>query len=212
MKTLAKNIIAVLSLASAISPGTAFCQDAPTENLERLAVLQFETRGLPREDGAQLWRSFSDVLANLKRFDIMPENVLNNNLSLAGLGNIDSCNTRACLAQLGKILDVAKVVHVKVDRWDDRYILNIRLVNSSDGALLYSERVDYTGSFQNLLSTVIPEQATKLNSAFLDKKPNWYLIAAAVIVGVGIIYWIYSNFASASAEENDISSTTPAQQ
>ena len=179
---------------------------------ERLALLPFETRGFSSEDAIRLKQSFASGLAESKRFDVMPDNVLKNNLELSGLSKIDSCNTLPCLAQLGAVLNVEKIVHVSVDQWKDRYVLHIRLVGSSNGKLLYDERVDYAGEFSGFLSTVVPDQARKLSSAFLDRRPNWYLIAAAVIVGLGLIYWIYSTFASISSSETGSSNPTPTPQ
>lgn len=205
----------VFFLLVAIQTGSVICQNVPSSvsrDGERLAVLPFEVRGLDAGKGEQLRQEFSDVLAQSNRFDIMPDNVLRNNLALAGLNKIDSCNTLPCLAQLGRVLNVEKVVHIKVDQWQERFVLDIRLVRTVDAALLYAERVEYSGEFQNLRSTVIPQQARKLGSAYLDKKPNWYLIAAAVIAGVGLIYWVYTSFSSSSSSEKESGGSTPVSQ
>jgi len=203
----------VFFLLLAFQTNSAICQSVQSsmpKDGERLAVLPFEVRGLDEEKGKQLRQEFSDVLAQSNRFDIMSDNVVRNNLALAGLTKIDSCNTLPCLAQLGRVLNVEKVIHIKVDQWQERFVLDIRLVRTVDAALLYAERVEYSGEFQNLRSTVIPEQARKLSTAYLDKKPNWYLIAAAVIAGVGLIYWIYSSFSSSSSSESETGGSTPA--
>jgi hypothetical protein len=177
-----------------------------------LALLPFEIRGLSENEGKQLKQRFGEILGESDRFDVMPDNVLRNSLNLAGLASIDSCNTLPCLAQLGKVLDVAKVVHVSVDQWRERFVMQIRLVRSSDAALLYAERVEFAGSYDGLLSTAIPEQARKLSAAYLDRKTSWYLIAAAVIVGVGLIYWIYASFASMNPDETGGPGPTPSPQ
>lgn len=208
MNLLRLNITLFLFLSLTLVTN-GICQNATVSQssgaAERVVVLPFETRGVSPDDGIRMKRKFAEVLAESKRFDVMPDNVLKNNLELSRLSKIDSCNTLPCLGQLGKVLNVEKIVHVSVDQWKDRYVLRIRVVGSSDAALLYDERVDYTGDFSSLLSTVVPEQARKLDSAFLDKKPNWYLIAAGVIVGVGLIYWIYSTFSAVSSTEPEIS-------
>lgn len=192
-----------------LQANTTICQNVTVVETsgagERVVVLPFETRGVSPDEGLRLKQKFAEILEESKRFDVMPDNVLKNNLELSSLSKIDSCNTLPCLAQLGKVLNVEKIVHVSVDQWKDRYVIHIRLVGASDAALLYDERVDYTGDFSSLLSTVVPEQARKLDSAFLDKKPNWYLIAAGVLVGVGLIYWIYSTFSAVSSTEPDTS-------
>lgn len=210
VRTLSVGLIFVLFHISA-----ALSQNAPmiesSGNQERLVILPFEIRGLVREDGVRLKQSFAGGLAELKRFDIMPDNVLKNNLEQAGLANIDSCNTLPCLAQLGKVLSVEKVIHVSVDRWRERFVLHIRLVGATDAALLYDERVDYSGEFNDLLSVVMAEQGRRLGAARLDTGTKWYIVAAAVLAGVGALYWIYTSFAKSSTSDPAITAP-PTQQ
>lgn len=187
----------------------AVCQET---DKERLVVFPFEIRGLSAEDGLRLKQEFTKILSESGRFDVMPDNVLRNNLDLAGLGRMDSCNTLPCLAQLGKILSVGKVVHVSVDQWKERYVLHIRLVRSDDAALLYDERVDYAGEFENLRSVTIPDQARKLSAAYLDRQANWYLITAAIIIGIGLIYWLYATLTSTSSSEGGSPNSIPSPQ
>ena len=194
----------------------ALCQDpktgGPTGDERGVAVLPFETRGLAPDEGMRLRERFSEALAESKRFEIMPDDVMKSMLAHAGLTNIDSCNTVACIAEVGKLLHVEKVAHVSADRWDQRYILHVRLVKAADGELLYDERVDFTGAFDDFLNAVTPEQGRKLSHAFLDTSPDWYLIAACVLVGVGLIYWIYSTWASSSGSDSgNMNGTPPAQ-
>jgi hypothetical protein len=208
--------IGFVLLLVALSHSAARCQTTPPRSSsgdeERVALLPFEIRGLSVDDGLLLRQKFGEILAESGRFDVMPDNVLRNNLNLAGLANIDSCNTLACLGQLGKVLKVEKVVHVTVDQWRERYVLQIRAVRSSDAALLYGERVDYAGQYNGLLSTVVPEQARKLSAAYLDRRPNWFLIAALVIIGVGLIYWLSLRLTPKSSREAEFPGSTPTPQ
>jgi len=208
--------VSLFLVLAALLPGTVRSQTISSPSSsgdgERLALLPFEIRGLTAPDGLQLKQKFGETLAESKRFDIMPDNVLRNNLDLAGIGRIDSCNTLPCLAQVGKVLNVEKVVHISVDQWRERIILHIRLVRSFDAALLYAERVEFAGSYEELLSSVIPEQARKLSAAYLDRKTNWYLIAAAIIAGVGLIYWLYSTLTATSSADADLPGSTPSPQ
>lgn len=176
----------------------AFCQEA---DLERLAILPFEARGVATNQLAEVRQRFVDAVGESKRFEIMADNVLRNNLDQAGLKKMDSCNTVPCLAELGKVLNVEKIVHVSVDQWQDRFVLNIRLVRPSDGVLLYAERADYRGEFKDFLANIVPEQGRRMSHAYLDKGTRWYLIAGAVLIGVGLICWIYKTFASVSGSD-----------
>jgi uncharacterized protein YjeT (DUF2065 family) len=198
MNLFRKKITLLLALSLTLVT-TGICQNAlvaESAEEERVAVVPFETRGFSPEEGIRLKQSFATGLAESKRFDVMPDMVFKNNLEHVGISNVDSCNAIPCLAQLGNVLKVEKVVHVQAERWEQRFVLHIRLIRSSDAALLYDERVDYSGDINTLLTTIAPEQGRKLAAAFLDKKPNWILIGAAVLVGVGLIYWLFKSFGS----------------
>jgi TolB-like protein len=190
--------IALIFVLVAFQLAAGFSQTTPSagssKDQERLALLPFETRGLTSEDGIRLRESFATGLAESKRFDVMPDIVVRNNLDQAGLMNIDSCNTLPCLAQLGKVLNVEKVVHVRAERWEQRFMLHVQLVRSSDAALLYDERVDYAGDINAFSSPITSDQGRKLSAAFLDKKPNWILIGAALLLGIGLIFWLFTTF------------------
>ena len=208
--------VSLFLVLAALLPGTVRSQTISSPSSsgdgERLALLPFEIRGLTAPDGLQLKQKFGETLAESKRFDIMPDNVLRNNLDLAGIGRIDSCNTLPCLAQVGKVLNVEKVVHVSVDQRRERFVMHVRLVRSHDGALLYAERIDFAGTFDDLFSTVVPEQARRLGAAYLDRKANWYLVAVAIILGVALIYWRYSTLTSMSSADAELPGSAPSPQ
>lgn len=193
-----RRLILLILLQLSLNASEHECAAGADPDTERLAVLPFELRGMSTDNGLRLNQKFCEILAESKRFDVIPENILKDNLKRSGLSNTDSCNTSARLAQLGKILNVEKVAHISVDQWKERYVLHVRLVRSFDAALLYDERTDYAGEFNDLLSTVVPAQARKLGSAFLDQQPNWYVISAVVVCGGGLIVLIYLKLSSKS--------------
>ncbi len=212
MNSICNNIMS-LSVLTLLSTGLVNCQNTQTVSTagdERgVVVLPFEIRGLASDDGLRLRERFSEAMAESKRFEILPNDALKSMLAGAGLTQIDSCNTVACIAQLGKILHVEKVVHVSADRWDQRYILHVRLVKSASGELLYDERIDFTGAFDDFLNITMPEQGRKLSHAYLDTAPNWYLIALCILVGIGAIYWIYSMWPLSISSESRGKHSTP---
>ncbi len=172
---------------------------------EIVAILPFEIRGFSPDERTQLRQQFVEAFGESMRFDVLSASAFSNALERSGLKHVDSCNTQPCLGQLGVMLGVPKVVHVSVDRWREKFIVHTRLVRSYDSALLYDERADHTGEYATLLSTVIPEQGRKVSAARLDSGTNWYLVAAAVLAGAGMIYMIYNTFAKSSDTDATIS-------
>ena len=198
--------VALISILTALHISTGLSQTAPVPDAsgggELVSVLPFTIRGISPLDGSELRLNFASGLAESKRFTLLPDGMMKRRLEEAGLTNIDSCDKPPCLAQLGKTLHVGKIVHVDAARWDQRIMLHIRLVRTSDGTLLYDERVDYTGEFGSVLTGVAAEQGRKLSAAFLDKQPNWLLIGALAFIGVGLIYLIFTTWDSSSSKKS----------
>jgi TolB-like protein len=165
--------------------GTCFCQSPSKEQAsshpETLAVLPFETHGLTHEEGILLCNRFAEVVRESKRFDV---------LATDSTGGSVGLHDSRSLAKAAKILGVRKIVHVSVVHRDRLYVLQIRLINVGDAALLYAERVDYSGEFGSFLSDVIPEQARKLTQAHLDAKTPWAKAAFLFGACLGAIIWI----------------------
>ncbi|MCX6142347.1 MAG: hypothetical protein NTZ35_03930 [Ignavibacteriales bacterium] len=169
--------------------GTCFAQSPPKEEAsahpERLAVLPFEIRGLSREDGLLLAKRFAEVVREANRFEV----ILKDTIAIS-----EGMKDPRFLAETGKTLGVGKIVHVSVVHRDRLYVLQIRLVNVSDAALLYAEQVRYTGEFGSFLSDVIPEQARKLTQAHLDAKTPWAKAAFLFGACLGAILWVFWHF------------------
>jgi TolB-like protein len=169
--------------------GICFSQSSPTEGTsthpDTLAVLPFETHNLTREDGLLLAKRFAEVMRESDRFEVLLKDSIE---SSVGLHDPHS------LAETGKTLGVRKVVHVSIVHRDRLFVLQIRLVNVSDAALLYAERVDYSGEFGSFLSSVIPEQARRLTQAHLDAKTPWAKAAFLFGACLGAILWVFWHF------------------
>jgi len=197
--------IAVLFSLSLAFMATGVCQNT---NKERLAMLPFTVEGLSSQEGLQLQQRFTAALDEQDRFDILSGAAQRNALEQAGLRTLDSCNTLPCLAQLGKVLNVQKIVHVKGLHAGRHYILQIRLVDADDAKLLYDDTIDYSGDFGQPLSDAIADQAAKITRTYFSAGIPWYYVAAAVLVGVGGLYWLFSAWASSASSDSGNSSST----
>jgi len=179
---------AIVSLVT-LMVGISFSQSSPTGGAtahpETLAVLPFEIHGLAPEEGLLLAKRFAEAMRESNRFEVFLQD------SIAGSERLRDPRS---LAEAGKTLGVKKIVHVSVVHRDRLYVLQIRLVNASDAALLYAEQVRYTGEFGSFLSDVIPEQARKLTQAHLDAKTPWAKAAFLFGACLGAILWVFWHF------------------
>lgn len=188
----------LLLVALSATSGTA--QPAAVGNSpgdqERVALLPVDNHGFSSAEIALLSQGFADGLAESRRFHVMTDTILRSGLDQVRRAGLESCKTIVCLANIGKVLNAEKVVYIRAERWDQRYMLHIRMVRSSDAALLYDERVDFSGDIRAFSTSTSVEQGRKLASAFLDRKPNWILLCAVLIAGVGVICWLFAGFLS----------------
>jgi hypothetical protein len=205
MNLLRQKITVLLSMSLALV-STGICQNA---DKERLAVLPFTVEGLSSAEGLRLYQQFTVALVETNRFDVLSEAAQKNSLEQAGFQTVDSCNTLPCLAQLGKILNVQKIVHVKGLHAGRHYILQIRLVDADDAKLLYDDTIDYSGDFGQPLSDAFADQAAKIIKTYFSTGTPWYYYAAAVVVGVGAIYWLFATWASWDTSDSGSSGSPP---
>ncbi|MEK9137492.1 MAG: hypothetical protein AAB393_10250 [Bacteroidota bacterium] len=172
------------------------------ENQENVAVLPFEIHGLTADEGASLAQTLREALTQSKRYNVMQVDTMMGIFAEAGIKNLESCNYSYCLADLGKVLGVQKVVHASLTRRGKLYSLRIRLLNVADATMTYDEKAEHSGEFEALLTEIVPAQARKLTETRFETETKWYVYAAAVLVGVGAIYWIYRSFSKDAGEED----------
>jgi len=206
---------ALCILSAFLLTGIGICQAAlgfeMRQDKEKLVVLPFAIEGIDSNQSRILQQHFEQKLRESQNFELLPEHLLRNALAEAGVERTDSCVSLACLAQLGKVLNVQKVVHVQGMHAGQRYIVQIRLVNASDAKLLYDESVTYSGEFNDVLADALAEHAGKIDDTYVSAGTPWYYYAAAVLIGGGIIYWLFSTWAtSSSSESSDLPSTPTA--
>ena len=192
------------------------CQAAvgidPRGDKEKLAVLPFAIEGLDSSQNRMLQQHFEQRLRESINYEPLAEHEFRNALAQAGLTRIDACTSLPCLAQLGNVLHVQKVVHVQGLHAGQRYIMQIRLVNVSNAKLLYDEPITYSGEFNMLLADAISEHARNIDKTYVTTETPWYYYAAGVLVGVGIIYWLFTTWASSSSSETGSFPSTPTAQ
>jgi hypothetical protein len=182
------------------------------EDKEKLAVLPFAIEGLDSSQNRMLQQHFEQRIRESVNFELLPEHLFRNTLAQAGIGRIDACVSLPCLAQLGNILNVQKIVYVQGMHAGQRYIIQIRLVNVADAKLLYDEPITYTGEFNMHLAEAISDHARNIDKTYVTSGTPWYYYAAGALVGVGIIYWLFTTWTSSSSSETGNSPSTPTAQ
>lgn len=161
---------------------------------EKLAIVPFEVKGLSKEECVLLTERFATALAETKRYEIMSQKEMDTIIRESDFKNLEACNYSLCLADLGKVLGVPKVLHGSIGRRGKSYTVRIRLIDVEKAEIIYDERSEHSGEFDLLASDVIPQQARDLGGKRFDSGGKWFVIAAAVLVTLGTIYTVYKVF------------------
>lgn len=200
----------MLCLAVVFSPLAAF---QPTPQLvpssERWALLPFRGVNITEDQQAAVTRTFEDTLRSLRRAFILPQDQIRALLADANVINLQTCDYSLCLADIGKILGVQCVVFGTVNRKGALYTVRIRVIASSDAAIVYDHSDEFSGEFSDLLATHLPKRARDIADTELSTGTKWYVVAAAVAVFTGAAYWIYRSFARETGSENSGGGSPP---
>jgi hypothetical protein len=68
------------------------------------------------------------------------------------------------------------------------------LIDVRDGAIILERKTEYSGEFDLFLAGTLPTETQTVDDYALHSGTKWYTVAAAVVITVGAIYWIYRAF------------------
>ncbi len=172
-------------------------QQAEIQN--RIAILPIASNDIPQEELTKLTQVFRTALQNTERFDIQPEVEMDSLFEAKKFSNIAGCNYAICLADAGKTLQVAKVMRIDITKQDDIFATRIRLVQTSDAAVLFDRVFNHSGDIDSYCRISIPEQIKTITNLEFEQNSSWLHPAIIVAVVLGIIYIIYKSFDSHSS-------------
>lgn len=164
------------------------------EDKERLAAFLFQFQGVNEEQAAALITRFHQLLKEGGKFEVVPHNEMVRLLTEAEFRNPERCDYSYCLADAGKVLGVRKVLHGSLTKRGKLYTLRLRLIDVTNTEVILDRKTDFSGEFNEFLSHTLPVEARSVSDYSLQSDTKWYTIAAAIVVTVGTIYWIYKVF------------------
>ena len=167
---------------------------------ERVAVLPFQQMGLSNEETATLTKKFAEFLQSTGKFEVMPHDEMLRLIAEADF-NLESCTYSYCLADVGKVLGVQKVMHGSITRRGKFYTLRLRLIDVQSAEIVFDRKPEYSGEFDRLAAEVLPGEAKAASEYSLESGTKWYVITAVIVVTVGAIYSLYKAFTKTSASE-----------
>lgn len=169
---------------------TAFALQSP--QLPTVAVMPFEIHGLSEDESGLVRSEFLKAVRATDRFAIMSDDTMWSILQEANMTDLDECTYSHCIADVGKVLGVERVLHVAVMRRGKLYTVRVRVINSSNSEILLDKKREHSGEFEPLISSVLPEMAQEMRDAKPGswQKYKWYAVGGAVLVLGTAIYFV----------------------
>ncbi len=131
------------------------------QNKTRIAVLSFEAKNVNQETAEAVADILSTELFNTNRFDVIERQAINKileeqKLQMTGITDMSQA------AEIGKVLNVEKILIGSVSRLGQTYIINTRLVGVETGALELAENIKSQGG-EDGLPTAIAQLVSKIS-------------------------------------------------
>jgi TolB-like protein len=162
-----KKVFALsLLFFAGLLPALAFPQNKPT-----IAVLNLEARNVGQETAEAVADILSTELFNSQRFKVIERQAImrileEQKLQMTGVTDMSQA------VEIGKVLNVEKILIGSVSRLGDNYIINTRLVNVKTGALELA---------QNAVSKRGEEGLTEAITDLVDKMSRKVQVEGAII-------------------------------
>jgi hypothetical protein len=158
----------------------------------KVAVVPMSATLFTPDDSLMLLRKVREELAATNLYVVMPEEEMLRLLNEARFQDIRQCTYSHCLADLGRVVGVERVVQTIFMKRGKLYTFRLRVVNAMDAEILFDETVEHSGEYESFLNTAVPDLVKKSTAGRLQSSSSykWYYIGAAVLGFGAAVYFL----------------------
>lgn len=178
----------------------------PRATKVNVAVLDFDSRaGISKDEAASLSDIFSAELVNTGVFTVVERNRLKAVLEEQGLQQSEACSKIECAVEVGKVLNVSRMVAGTIGKVGRIYTVAIQMINVETAQVVIHKSRQHSGDIEELASTVMGEMSAEIASEVsgrnIQATPRttgtswlWYAGGVAVIGGGAALAILNPNF------------------
>lgn len=171
---------------------TIFCifENSHAQNLPQIAVLEFEGRGISKQEAGPLTDRFRSELVKTNGFIVVSREKMEEILKEQAF-QLTGCTSTRCAVQIGQILNVQKIVVGKIGRVGKVYTVDISYIDVETARIEKSFYRDYKGEIEGLLP-ILKDIAFEMipPRQGISKKPLYiseiFAIGSAAVSGISI--------------------------
>lgn len=142
-------LVAILFLFGAFFPSETYCREKIT-----VAVLDFEAKNMNQESADAVTDILRTELFNTGRFKVVEREKIRRlideqSFQMSGMTDSDQA------AEIGRLLNVEKIMVGTVTRLGNANLINIRMVDVQSGLVVLAEKVECRGGEEKLLEAIV---------------------------------------------------------
>jgi len=118
---------------------TKYVYKAKNEHMLLIAVIDFEPKGLSRQDAARVSEWLRTELINTNQFRVIERSAMNAILKEQAFA-MPGCTDTSCAVQVGKLLSARKMLVGSVEYWNNKVIINGRIIDVEKGVAEFAHR------------------------------------------------------------------------
>ncbi len=124
--------------------------NAQTTSLPAVAILDFETKGLPNYEVETLTERLRSEAANTNAIRLIDRKMLETILNEQGLQQ-SGCTTDECAAEVGQLLGAQFMISGSIGKLGSIYTIDAKMVSVTTGAAERAKTVTYAGEVSGLI-------------------------------------------------------------
>ena len=121
-----------------------------TSTIPAVAILDFESRGLPTYEVETLTERLRSEAANTNAIRLIDRKMLESILNEQGLQQ-SGCTTDECAAEVGELLGAQFMISGSIGKLGDTYTIDAKMVSVTTGAAVRAKTVTYKGEVSGLI-------------------------------------------------------------
>jgi len=122
------------------------------ENAPIIAILPLEGKGISSDEADLLTDAIVISFQDAAKYKIMERAQISTILKEQGFSNSGACDTSDCAVKIGQLLVVKYIVTGTVGKLGESWIINLKMIDPSSGAIVNSVREKRKGSIEILTS------------------------------------------------------------
>jgi len=155
-----KNISVFFTTIVFLLVNVIYSQEEPQK--VSMALLNLEPVGVSEIEALTLTNRLQTYLGQNKKIDLVERGQVEEILKEQGFQQTGACTEDACIAEIGKLIGVQKMIAGSIGKLGPTYTLDLRIINAATGKIEETISENHRGEIDGLLE-ILPRIAAKVS-------------------------------------------------